>query len=60
MSDTATPPKELDGWRKLAVDLGPLVLFFAAYARFDIFVGTISKGSITFFRIDRHSRRTGF
>jgi intracellular septation protein len=32
--------KELDGWRKLAVDLGPLVLFFIAYSRFDIFVGT--------------------
>lgn len=32
--------KELDGWKKLAVDLGPLILFFAAYSRFDIFVGT--------------------
>lgn len=34
------PPRELEGWKKLAVDLGPLILFFAAYARFDIFVGT--------------------
>ena len=32
--------KELEGWKKLAVDLGPLVIFFAAYSRFDIFVGT--------------------
>ena len=32
--------KELDGWKKLAVDLGPLLIFFAAYSRFDIFVGT--------------------
>lgn len=32
--------KDLDGWKKLAVDLGPLVIFFAAYSRFDIFVGT--------------------
>jgi intracellular septation protein len=30
----------LDGWKKLAVDLGPLIVFFAAYSRFDIFVGT--------------------
>jgi len=40
LTDSAQPPRELDGWRKLAVDLGPLLLFFAAYARFDIFVGT--------------------
>lgn len=41
MSETApSTPRELDGWKKLAVDLGPLILFFAAYARFDIFVGT--------------------
>ena len=32
--------KELDGWKKLAVDLGPLLIFFAGYSRFDIFVGT--------------------
>jgi intracellular septation protein len=40
MTEAATPPRELDGWKKLAVDLGPLVVFFAAYSRFDIFVGT--------------------
>jgi intracellular septation protein len=36
----AQRPRELDGWKKLAVDLGPLIVFFAAYSRFDIFVGT--------------------
>jgi intracellular septation protein len=40
MTQAATKPRELDGWKKLAVDLGPLVVFFAAYSRFDIFVGT--------------------
>lgn len=40
MSGATEPRRELDGWRKLAVDLGPLVIFFAAYSRFDIFVGT--------------------
>jgi intracellular septation protein len=40
VTDTAAPRRELDGWRKLAVDLGPLVIFFIAYSRFDIFVGT--------------------
>ncbi len=40
MTDTTQPRRELDGWKKLAVDLGPLVVFFAAYSRFDIFVGT--------------------
>jgi intracellular septation protein len=37
---SAQRPKELEGWKKLAVDLGPLIIFFAAYSRFDIFVGT--------------------
>ena len=32
--------RELDGWKKLAVDLGPLIIFFAAYSRWDIYVGT--------------------
>lgn len=40
MTETIPRKKELEGWRKLAVDLGPLVVFFAAYARFDIFVAT--------------------
>ena len=38
---TDTPARiELTGWKKLAVDFGPLLVFFAAYSRFDIFVGT--------------------
>ncbi|WP_448577928.1 septation protein A [Thermaurantiacus sp.] len=32
--------RELTGWPKLAVDLGPLLIFFLAYYRFDIFVAT--------------------
>jgi intracellular septation protein len=32
--------RELSGWLKLAVDLGPLLVFFVAYNRFDIFVAT--------------------
>ncbi len=40
MTEPAAPPRELDGWKKLAVDLGPLIVFFAAYSQFDIFVGT--------------------
>ncbi|WP_235890388.1 septation protein A [Sandaracinobacter neustonicus] len=32
--------RELDGWKKLSVDLGPLLVFFAVYSRFDVFVGT--------------------
>jgi intracellular septation protein len=40
VTETAALRRELDGWKKLAVDLGPLVIFFAAYSRFDIFVGT--------------------
>ena len=31
---------ELAGWKKLAIDFGPLLIFFIAYSRFDIFVGT--------------------
>ncbi|MGQ5701772.1 septation protein A [Sandaracinobacteroides sp. A072] len=37
---TTVTRRELTGWRKLAVDLGPLLLFFAAYSRFDMFVAT--------------------
>lgn len=40
MPDTATARPELTGWKKLAIDFGPLLIFFAAYSRFDIFVGT--------------------
>ncbi|WP_374386260.1 septation protein A [Sandaracinobacter sp.] len=36
----AAARRELDGWKKLAVDLGPLLIFFAAYSRWDIYVGT--------------------
>ena len=32
--------KELGGWRKLAVDLGPLIIFFVVYSRIDIYVAT--------------------
>ncbi|MCG2841557.1 septation protein A [Sandaracinobacter sp. RS1-74] len=39
MTEKAAPP-ELTGWKKLAVDFGPLLIFFAAYSRFDIYVGT--------------------
>ena len=31
---------ELDGWRKLAIDFGPLLVFFATYSKFGIFTGT--------------------
>lgn len=31
---------ELTGWRKFAIDFGPLLIFFAAYSKYDIFVGT--------------------
>jgi intracellular septation protein len=40
LTESAPARRELDGWKKLAVDLGPLLIFFAAYSRFDIFVGT--------------------
>jgi intracellular septation protein len=32
--------KDLTGWKKLAVDLGPLVIFFIGYNRWDMFVAT--------------------
>lgn len=39
MSEIPARP-ELTGWKKLAIDFGPLLVFFAGYSRFDIFVGT--------------------
>jgi len=36
----ATEKPELTGWKKIAVDFGPLVVFFIAYNRFDMFVAT--------------------
>lgn len=40
MTDTPATPKQLEGWPKLAVDLGPLVIFFAAYNWGDMFIAT--------------------
>lgn len=37
---TAPARKELTGWRKLLVDFGPLIIFFVAWNRSDIFVAT--------------------
>lgn len=37
---TRQPKAELSGWKKLLIDFGPLLVFFFAYSRFDIFVGT--------------------
>jgi intracellular septation protein len=34
------PRRELAGWPKLAIELGPLLVFFLGYWRFDIFVAT--------------------
>ena len=39
MTETPARP-ELTGWKKLAIDFGPLLVFFAAYSRFGIFNGT--------------------
>jgi intracellular septation protein len=39
MTETPARP-ELTGWKKLAIDFGPLLVFFAAYSRFGIFTGT--------------------
>lgn len=39
MTETPARP-ELTGWKKLAVDFGPLLVFFAAYSKFGIFPGT--------------------
>lgn len=40
MTETAPARPELSGWKKLAIDLGPLLLFFIAYNRADMFVAT--------------------
>jgi intracellular septation protein len=41
MTDTpAAPRKQLEGWPKLAIDLGPLLVFFAAYTWGDMFIAT--------------------
>ncbi|WP_199553575.1 septation protein A [Sandaracinobacteroides hominis] len=40
MTDQTPPRRQLEGWPKLAVDFGPLLVMFATYARFDIFVAT--------------------
>lgn len=37
-ADTRRP--ELAGWKRVAVDFGPLLIFFAAYSRWDMFVAT--------------------
>jgi intracellular septation protein len=60
MTETALPKKELEGWKKLAVDLGPLIVFFVAYNRFDIFVATgafmaaTAIAMVTAFALTRH------
>ncbi|MFQ3664618.1 MAG: septation protein A [Sphingomonadaceae bacterium] len=40
--EAALPPAkpEVTGWKKLAIDFGPLVIFFLTYSRFDLFVAT--------------------
>ena len=40
VSRTATKPRELGTAMRLLVDLGPLVVFFVANARYGVFVGT--------------------
>lgn len=35
-----TEKQELTGWKKIAVDFGPILIFFIAYNRFDMFVAT--------------------
>lgn len=60
MTAIDSPKKELDGWKKLAVDLGPLLVFFAANHRFDIFVATAAfmaataVAMVTAFALTRH------
>ncbi len=39
MTETTKKPA-LDGWKKIAVDFGPLLIFFLAYNRYDMFVAT--------------------
>lgn len=40
MTQIPTAPRQLEGWPKLAVDFGPLVIFFAAYSWGDMFIAT--------------------
>lgn len=40
MPEETTARPELTGWKKLAIDFGPLLVFFVVYSRVDIFVGT--------------------
>ena len=35
-----TEKQEVTGWKKIAIDFGPLVIFFVAYNRYDMFVAT--------------------
>lgn len=37
---TAARKKELGGWKKILVDFAPLLIFFIAYNRYDMFVAT--------------------
>jgi intracellular septation protein len=37
---TATPTREVGTATRLALDLGPLLLFFVANAKFGVFTGT--------------------
>jgi len=39
LTETTKKPA-LDGWKKIAVDFGPLLIFFLAYNRYDMFVAT--------------------
>ena len=40
MTDPDTPPKAINPWLKLAIEMGPLILFFLANAKFGIFAAT--------------------
>lgn len=40
MSAPAPPRRTLDGWRRAAVDFGPLLIFFAVHARFGMLPAT--------------------
>ncbi len=40
MTDPDTPPKAINPWLKLAIEMVPLILFFLANAKFGIFVAT--------------------
>ncbi len=40
MTDPDTRPKAINTWLKLAIEMGPLILFFLANAKFGIFTAT--------------------